>query len=129
MIRALMMPGIAHANDPSNGMNDLPCSPNSPITLSTKNAARARYPHSSRMEINKFKIKICGKNTITDPTPPRSPFTRNDLINVGSMESTKAPCSTPMPPSIRSISGSAHVKIDWKKNAMITINASVPHTG
>ncbi len=36
-----MIPGIAHANDDNNGMNDRPDSPTLPMMRSMMNAARA----------------------------------------------------------------------------------------
>ena len=36
MLRVAMTPGMAQANEPSSGMKDRPCRPNSPITRSTR---------------------------------------------------------------------------------------------
>ena len=41
MVRVAMMPGTAHANDDSIGMNDLPESPHQRSRRSIRNAARA----------------------------------------------------------------------------------------
>ena len=39
--RVAMIPGTAHANDESRGMNDLPLKPTPAISRSMRNAARA----------------------------------------------------------------------------------------
>ena len=41
MVRVAMIPGIAHAYEPSSGMNDLPCNPTRLIGRSISAAARA----------------------------------------------------------------------------------------
>ena len=41
MVRVAMIPGMAHANDDSSGMNARPESPTRPIRRSMRNAARA----------------------------------------------------------------------------------------
>ncbi len=68
MVRVAMIPGIAHAKLDSNGMNALPDKPTLPITRSSRNAARGRYPESSSIRMKKNRMMICGRNTSTLPT-------------------------------------------------------------
>ncbi len=66
-------PGMLQPNPISNGINDFPCKPILNIALSTTNAARARYPLSSRMDSPRKRKNIGGKNTKTPPSPLRTP--------------------------------------------------------
>ena len=75
MVREAMIAGTLQPNPIINGMNDLPCNPILCMILSMINAARAIYPESSIMEIQKYRIRILGRKTITLPTPPMIPST------------------------------------------------------
>ncbi len=77
MVRVAMMPGMAQAKLDSKGMKALPDKPTLPITRSSKNAARGKYPESSRTRMKKNKMMICGRNTRTLPTPARIPSINN----------------------------------------------------
>jgi len=77
IILALIIPGTLHPKPITNGINALPFKPIFDIPLSIINAALAIYPESSRKEIIKNKINICGINTKTPPTPAIIPLTIN----------------------------------------------------
>ena len=67
------------------------------------NAALAMYPLSSINEINVYKIRICGKKTITAPTPPIIPSTSIDFNGPSSIELVMKPPSKLIPSSNQSI--------------------------
>ena len=75
MVLVAITAGTLHPNPIISGMNDLPCRPILCISLSMMKAARAIYPESSMYEMKKYKIRICGRNTMTAPTPPITPST------------------------------------------------------
>ena len=79
MVRVAMMPGIAQAKLDSKGMKARPDKPTLPMTRSSKNAARGRYPESSSIKIKKNRMMICGRNTSTLPTPASTPLTSKSL--------------------------------------------------
>ena len=58
IVRAAIIPGIAHAKLESNGMKALPLSPTLAISVSIKKAARAIYPDASSARMNANKIMI-----------------------------------------------------------------------
>ena len=102
-----MMPGIAHATDDSSGMNDLPLSPHRLIRRSIRNAARAMYPQSSSTARNANRIRICGRNLITPPTPVTMPSFSSARNGPGLIRASTLSPIRAVPSSIRSMSGSA----------------------
>ena len=76
MVRVAMTAGTAHAKPLSIGTKARPCRPSLRMTRSIRKAARARYPESSRMMMNRNRIRICGRKTITLPTPAITPSVR-----------------------------------------------------
>ena len=75
IVREAIIAGTLHPNPIMSGINDLPCSPILCMILSIINAARAIYPESSINDIQKYRIKMFGRKTITPPTPPTIPST------------------------------------------------------
>ena len=75
IVREAMIAGTLHPNPIINGINDFPCKPILCMILSIIKAARAIYPESSISEIQKYRIRILGRKTITPPTPPTIPST------------------------------------------------------
>ena len=69
IVRAAMMPGIAHAKLERSGINDFPERPTPTRSLSIRKAARARYPQPSSTATKRKRIAICGRNMMTPPTP------------------------------------------------------------
>ena len=69
MVRVAIMAGTLHPKPITSGINDLPCRPNERIVRSIKKTARAMYPVSSNTEMKKKRIRICGRKTMTLPTP------------------------------------------------------------
>ncbi len=126
MVRVAIIPGIAHAKLDKSGRNALPWSPTRLISLSRRNAARAIYPVSSKIERNKKRSKIWGKKTTTPPTPAIMPSTSKSVkIPTGISARTKSP-NAPKPLSSKSIGRFAHEKIVWKTNSKIPIKISKP---
>ena len=60
IVLVAMIPGTAHANEDINGKNDFPLNPTVVMILSMTKAARAIYPQSSKMAINRNRMAICG---------------------------------------------------------------------
>ena len=73
IVRVAMTAGTLHPNPMMSGMNDLPCSPILCIRRSMMKAARAIYPESSIYEMMAYRMRICGKKTMTEPTPLNMP--------------------------------------------------------
>ena len=73
MVRHAKTAGTLQPKPMTIGMNDLPCTPMRCITLSMINAARAKYPESSKKEMKRYRIMMLGKKTSTLPTPLITP--------------------------------------------------------
>ena len=102
-----MMPGIAQAKLDSSGMNARPDSPTCAISRSIRNAARTMYPDASSTRMNANRMTICGRNTITAPTPAMMPSVINERSTVSAMFARTASCSAVKPASIASAGGAA----------------------
>ena len=90
--RVAIIAGTLHPKPMTNGMNECPCSPTPRITLSMRNTARAMYPVSSSIAMQKNRIMMCGKNTITLPTPPiTAPSIKSRRGPAGKYVSTRPP--------------------------------------
>lgn len=73
--RVAIIAGTEHPKPSSIGITLEPLSPKRRITLSQRNAARAMYPLSSRIESARNSNATFGRNTNTPPTPPITPST------------------------------------------------------
>ena len=92
MVRVAMIPGMAQAKLDNSGMKARPDRPTLPITRSSKNAARGRYPESSRIRMKKNKMMICGRNTRTLPAPANMPLINKSFSRLaGSAAPSHAP--------------------------------------
>ena len=74
------MDGTLHPKPMSMGMKLLPWSPMRCMTLSMTKAPLAMYPESSRTAMKAKRMKMWGKNTTTDPTPPMRPSWMKETI-------------------------------------------------
>ena len=68
MVRVAITANTLHPNPIISRMNDLPCKPILCINLSIINAVRTIYPKSSISNMKKYRIRICGRNTMIPPT-------------------------------------------------------------
>ena len=69
IVRVAIIPGIAQAMLDINGTTLLPFKPNGRINRSMMNTTRYKYPLSSKMEMKKNNMAICGTKTTTPPIP------------------------------------------------------------
>ena len=93
-----------------------------------RNAARAMYPQSSSTAMNANRIMICGRKTSTLPTPLMMPSATQRPQRPGRHRRLDALRRRFRPPSIRSMSGFAHRKIDWNIRNMTARKTSVPQS-
>ena len=113
IVRVAIIAGIAQAVPEINGITLLPLIPNLRIILSIKNTTLLIYPDSSRIEINRNKIAICGIKITTPPTPGITPSVSKSVnIPAGNCALVNSAISANKP-SIKSIGVDAQSKIDW----------------
>ena len=105
--------GTLHPNPMINGINDFPWSPILCISLSIMKAARAIYPLSSMNEMKAYRIRICGKKTITAPTPPITPSTSIAFSGPSGIVWLIHSPNAPTPTSIQSIGYCPMEKVTW----------------
>ena len=110
MVRAAIIPGIAQAKLESNGIKALPLSPTLAISVSIKKAARAIYPDASSARMNANKIIICGRNTITAPTPSIIPSAIKLLNQLSGKVASTTAFNPSIAPNIISCGGPAQAK-------------------
>jgi hypothetical protein len=110
--RVERMPGTAHAKELKRGMNARPWSPTLRIKLSSRNAARERYPESSRKPMQR-------KRTTTFPTPGIIPSAMR-LVRIpgGRFEEVHA-LKPSTAPEMSSIGSCAQRKIAWNMRPKI----------
>ena len=89
-------------------------------------AARAMYPESSSMAMKKKRIRICGRNTITEPTPAQTPSRSSERNQPAGNTPARYRPEVAMAASVASMSGTAQVKIDWKTSATTAAKITGP---
>ena len=112
-VRAAMMAGTLQPNPISMGIKDFPCRPIRCMILSIKKAALDIYPVSSKREMQKKRIRMLGKNTMTLPTPAITPSKSNSLIRDSGRMLSTTPENPPITASIHCMGYSPRVKVDW----------------
>ena len=129
MVRAARMPGTAQAKLDSSGMNERPERPTLPISRSSRNAARGRYPESSSTRMNAKSSTICGRNTSTLPAPARTPSTRRLSNGPGGSAAPMPPASAAISALIACMNGWAQANTAWNMRNIVAARISGPATG
>ena len=93
------------------------------------NAARARYPVPSSIEIRKNSRQIWGRKITVPPMPAMTPSTSSDWIAPSGMTDATSPPRCVKSASIQSIGYAASLKIDQNNAVMTTTNAPTPSSG
>ena len=102
IVLAAIIAGTLHPNPTNMGITDFPCSPSLTIALSKINAARLRYPLSSKNERNKKSKKIFGTKAriipipLTIPSPRKDPQISNGLAASSCHKKNRAAPSEPL---------------------------------
>src|SRR5574342_153522 len=91
IVLAAIIPGTLQPNPIIIGINAFPFSPTDSIMRSITSATRAIYPESSSSDIKKNKMKICGTNTSTPPTPATIPSRIRSLMKGAAPAAASAP--------------------------------------
>lgn len=97
MLRALITAGTVQPKPIIIGMKARPLRPSLRSGLSMRNAARAMYPLSSRMDRSKNSSRIVGRNESTLPTPLSAPSTRRLRTQPATPQSASAAPSASTP--------------------------------
>ena len=75
------------------------------------------------------RIRICGRNTITAPTPLITPSTSSERSSESGISAVRNPCNAVKPASIASMNGCAQLNTAWNIRNMIASSRTGPATG
>ena len=86
------------------------------------------YPELSNRPMKKNNSTICGRNTTTPPTPPKTPSTNRERKSPAGISDSTQAATAPWADSIQPIGIRAKENIPQNTANMMARNATHPHT-